>query len=261
MRLLDWARYIRRYIKWNRPRLSQYLQTRRTLQKLDSIAFWLKHDYERIQRFYQLDVEYIDFSYSIPQPTDTQPTGTSEIGSLLLGNSANPANNHLDALFRLKKVEFNGRIICPLSYSGGKEYTDKIAQVGHRLFGDSFEPLRSYVEKSKYYDLLDDLDAAYFYHRRQQAGGTVRYFLSRGKPVFLHPASPLLPYYRDLGVPTLYSADEFDMRLEIAPEQARTSISALQNLFSEEAKRERYRNLLTYGTPASTAHTGAESCN
>lgn len=256
MRLLDWARFIKK----NRPRLTRYLRTRRTLQKLDSIAFWLRHDCERIRRFYQLDVDYIDFNYGLtPLPTNIQPTGIHEITSLLLGNSANTFNNHLDALYQLKSAEFDGRIVCPLSYSGGKEYTDKVIQVGQRLFGESFEPLRSYMDKSRYFELLDDLDAAYFYHRRQQAGGNIRYFLSRGKPVFLHPASPLLPYYRDLGVPTVYPADVFDMGFEVSPEQAHTAISALQNRHSEEARRERYHNLLTYGMPSGAAHVSTKS--
>ena len=124
------------------------------------MAFWLRHDYEKIRRFYQLDVDYIDFRYAYPSiPIGMQPTGTHDITSLLLGNSADPSNNHVDALYQLQGAGFDGRIVCPLSYSAGKDYTDHVIQVGERLFGENFEPLLSYMDKSSYLEQLDRLDA------------------------------------------------------------------------------------------------------
>lgn len=247
MGLLDWARFLRSC----KPRLGQYLETRRNLQKLDSMAFWLRHDYDKIRRFYQLDVDYINFGYgSTPTPTAVRINVMREIRSLLLGNSADPSNNHVDALYELQGVGFDGRIVCPLSYSGCKDYTDHVIQVGERLFGERFEPLQSYMDKSRYFELLDGLDAAYFYHRRQQAGGNVSFFLSRGKPVFLHPVSPLLRYYRNLGVPIVYPTDRFDARREMSRKQVQAAIKALEKRNLEEAISKRYHNLLTYGMTA-----------
>ena len=240
---LKWARCL----ALNCRPLIKYWSTKYSLRKLDSIAFWLRHDYEQIRYFYSLDVNFIDFVYgSSPLDLSLFSKTCAGINSILLGNSANPTNNHVDALYNLQSHGYAGQILCPLSYSGSGEYVERVVEVGKRLFGSRFRPLTAYLQKSEYFNLLGGIDAAYFYHRRQQAGGNIRYFLSRGKPVFLHPRSPVLPYYCKSDVPLVYPASDFCDRIEVGDKDIEATMRVLRKRFSPQSRYERYRNLLTY---------------
>ena len=243
MTLLDWVRLFRRV----RPNLTRYLQQRSTLSKLDSIAFWLRHDYESIVKTYFLNIDFIEFRYGDPVPfphSARQEVGT--VSSLLLGNSADPSNNHLDALYKISNTNFEGKIYCPLSYSGSQDYTSKVVDEGKRLFGANFVPLLEYIPKKEYFDLVDDVDAALFYHRRQQAGNNIAYFLRSGKPVFLHPRSPLFPYFKEMKVDLVQPTTKFGDGLHISKSQVEKSRTVIEKWLSHEIKKARFERLLTY---------------
>nr|WP_239027293.1 TDP-N-acetylfucosamine:lipid II N-acetylfucosaminyltransferase [Ramlibacter algicola] len=124
------------------------------------------------------------------------PTG----GDVLLGNSATPTNNHLEALELLADILPAGRrVVCPLSY-GDARYGDAIESAGHRLLGDRFLPLREYMEPHAYAEVLGACSVVVMNHRRQQAAGNIVFALCSGAHVFLRAENSLVASLRRLGV-------------------------------------------------------------
>lgn len=75
------------------------------------------------------------------------PPKSTKSKTILIGNSANPTNNHDEILNKLVKLEDqNFKIICPLSY-GNKEHAKKIAALGKSFFGDRFIPLIDFIDR------------------------------------------------------------------------------------------------------------------
>jgi hypothetical protein len=118
---------------------------------------------------------------------------------ILLGNSATPENNHVEAMALLKRVPLDGRrIIAPLSY-GPPHYADEICRLGFDSFGPRFTPLRDYLPVDKYFQLLSTCGTVVMNHRRQAAMGNISAALYKGSRVVLREENPIYATYAGLG--------------------------------------------------------------
>jgi hypothetical protein len=105
--------------------------------------------------------------------------------NILLGNSADPSNNHIEALERL--LPFKGqeiKIYAPLSY-GDQNHANKVISQGKEWFGDKFVPMTYFMPFEVYLEFLKSIDIAIFNHRRQQAMGNSIMLLGMGKTIFM----------------------------------------------------------------------------
>jgi hypothetical protein len=104
---------------------------------------------------------------------------------VLVGNSANPSNNHADIFNKLSNLkDQNFNIICPLSY-GNNVQAAFIAQLGRTMFGVRFTPLLDFMPFNEYLNTLAKVDIAIFAHERQQGMGNMITLLSLGKKVYM----------------------------------------------------------------------------
>ncbi len=130
---------------------------------------------------------------------------------ILLGNSANAENNHVEVLKVLRSLEMAGRkIIVPLSYGSGT-YADEICRIGRDLFGSSFVPLREFLPLQTYNQILASCGTVIMNHRRQQAIGNISAALYKGARVYLRPENPVFRFYSGMGV-TLAKVDDLTDR-------------------------------------------------
>lgn len=105
--------------------------------------------------------------------------------NILLGNSADPSNNHIEVLEKLKSCSGeNIKIYCPLSY-GDQSHAQRVSDYGESLFGDKFIPLRNFMPLEEYNKLLAIIDVAIFNHNRQQGMGNIVGLVGLGKKVYL----------------------------------------------------------------------------
>ncbi len=109
----------------------------------------------------------------------------SNINQVLLGNSADPQNNHLEALEKLKSID-DGimELTIPLSY-GCKKNAVIVAQKASEMFGDRVRIISDFMTLEEYSSLLASIDFAVFCHDRQQAMGNIITLLGMGKTVVL----------------------------------------------------------------------------
>lgn len=126
--------------------------------------------------------------------------------NILLGNSATPENNHLEAMRLIAgEVGHDRKIICPLSY-GIPAYASMISDEGERMFGDRFVPLRDFMGTAPYLEMLRSCSVAAMNHLRQQAMGNIIMMLWLGARVFLNHENPINKAMASIGV------DVYDIR-------------------------------------------------
>lgn len=143
---------------------------------------------------------------------DTLERGPAQMSGrdILLGNSATPENNHLEAMNLLRRMSIEGRkIIAPLSYSHS-HYADEVCRIGSRLFGSDFVPLRHYLPIDEYHELLATCGTVIMNHRRQAAMGNISAALYKGARVILREENPIYQTYTKLGavLDTMHSIEE-----------------------------------------------------
>jgi hypothetical protein len=120
--------------------------------------------------------------------------------NIILGNSADSSNNHIDALNKLKCYSGeNIKIYCPLSY-GDQLHAQMVADYGRSLFGEKFIPLREFMPLEKYNELLAKIDIAIFNHKRQQGMGNITTLLGVGAKVYLSSAITTWEFLWSLGL-------------------------------------------------------------
>lgn len=134
------------------------------------------------------------------------PVNPIEI-KVLLGNSADFSNNHLDAFDQLKQMK-NIIIYCPLSYASDTDYVNFIIEKGKEIFKDRFVPITQFMGRDKYIEFLNSMDVILMYHNRQQAFGNICTGLSLGKPVFLKNNNSVKGYIDAMGI-KIYDAENF----------------------------------------------------
>lgn len=175
---------------------------RKIIPQLGHFITHIKGDYELAQQWYgATGIWHECFIY--PSNLYKEYTLTPRLHdgvNILLGNSAAPTNNHIDALERLRPfVGENIRVYCPLSY-GDANYGDQVAATGKAMFGANFIPLREFMPFNKYIELLEEIDIAVFNHNRQQGMGNIITLLGLGKIVYMNSKVSSFRALQQLGI-------------------------------------------------------------
>ena len=119
---------------------------------------------------------------------------------ILLGNSATPANQHLEALTILSKSSFDfDTITLPLSY-GVDGYAEWIKRKAERLFGDKVRCLMDFLPLREYQQTVDQCGTIIMNHTRQQAIGNIFWSLKCGKRTLLNHDGIGYQFLRGKGV-------------------------------------------------------------
>lgn len=141
--------------------------------------------------------------FELANPVDWEPCPEvlPEIGeNILVGNSADINNNHLDLIEYIKRLDLNGRkLIIPISYGGSKEYANMVKAAYEDAFGEKALVLTDYLPRQKYYELLSSAGYAVFFHERQQASCNVEELLRHGVKIFFSETSLNYRHYSGMG--------------------------------------------------------------
>ena len=184
--------------KW---KLKQFLK-QRIVHKFGHFITHIRGDYELAKKWYGAKGQWHEcFLYTSnlyrDYPIEPKPHDGIHI---LLGNSATPTNNHLDALEKLRPFAHeNIKIYCPLSY-GDASYGDFVERTGIAIFGTRFIALRDFMPFDKYLEFLSDIDIAIFNHNRQQGIGNITTLLGLGKTVYMNRMVTSFRTFQHLGI-------------------------------------------------------------
>lgn len=154
--------------------------------------------------------------------------------NILVGNSADPTNNHAEVLNGLMDLKNeNIRIYCPLSY-GNQKYADRIEALGKSIYEEKFVAMREFLQFEEYSKFIANIDIAIFNHKRQQGVGNIISLLGMGKKVYIRSDVTTANYFRDIGVHVGY-IDELAIELTaLSPMVSVQNISKIEKYFSKD---------------------------
>lgn len=188
-----------------------YIFRKAAIRKIDKVGISFKEDFKSLKKNFITAGECID--YVFPNPVDYKKLNVFSKENkyedlkrkfknvLLVGNSSNPSNNHIDILYQLEKIKNQSFcIIMPLSYGGDVVYVNEIVKLGKNLFGDRFIPLLEYMNSIEYGKLLSIVDSAIMSHNRPQAAGNINALIYLGKKVFMAEQSSFYLHLKEIGV-------------------------------------------------------------
>lgn len=227
---------------------------KKAIKKISYILSGFQYEYHKIKYFYDTNVKLLPFFY--PNPIDFSALKNSDETNVayqkkhnrfavLIGNSADPTNNHLDMFYALKNKDLkNFDIIVPLSYGGNQEYIEYVIKKGKQFFGNRFIPIMEFMEPEDYFSLLKQIDVAIMNHNRAQAVGNVFALLYLGKPVFLKSETSTFKELTDLGFKLFKVEDLADVNLKSIFEKGSIIDNRIDLCFGEEKAKENWKRIL-----------------
>lgn len=187
------------------------------IKRIGHLVSYIPGDIERAREWYGATGQYHKCLMYLSNVVDTEILEREKRDKvsnskchILVGNSADPTNNHLKVLekllpFKEKSIE----IYLPLSY-GDKTYADKVIQQGTCWFEEKLFPMTSLMSFEQYIDFLDGIDIAVFNHKRQQAMGNTITLLGLGKTVYIRSDTSQWQLFEHLGV-KVKNVEDFDL--------------------------------------------------
>lgn len=176
---------------------------KKSISRIDYFSGVIPEEYDRMKELPFFHASKVVFSYStMPSNSADNLNCTIAKGrNILVGNSGDMTNNHLDIFEVLKNMNLSGRkIFVPLSYSGTKQYKDLVKNKGRDYWGDDFIPLENFMQYDEYLQILNSCGIRIFGHERQQAMGNIKIAWEQGCKIFLSETSMAYRFYANLGV-------------------------------------------------------------
>ncbi|MDD0824967.1 TDP-N-acetylfucosamine:lipid II N-acetylfucosaminyltransferase [Mannheimia sp. AT1] len=133
------------------------------------------------------------FPTLLPKKSPDVNKKRDRIFTILLGNSGDSSNNHIEALNQIQQqLGNNVRIIIPMGYPANNEkYILQVEQHCKRLFSaNNLQILKEKLDFEEYTTLLKQCDLGYFNFERQQGIGTISLLVEYNIPCVLHPNNP-----------------------------------------------------------------------
>lgn len=237
-------RVVRRVRGWVQPQELRVAEKKKFLGELDYVAHYLSTDIDLFKTYLKPSCQFQYFTYGVLENIVDDVTLTGN--SILLGNSADPTNNHLHVLSQRIYDTVMNSIVCPLSYSGDQAYVNRVVEIGRKKFGDRFNPQLDVLRGSAYNQLLSQCSFAIMFHQRSQAWGNIMQLIWQGSKVWMCRESNLFRYLTDLGfvvlpLPKKLHANDLVPLTAAEVEQNRTLLKAN---FSFEALQKHYLHVL-----------------
>ena len=213
------------------------------LQLVNYVITVLPYEFKIIKKEFGLMAKYIDYNYGVNKfnSFSNVPLGNS----ILIGNSATSANNHLDVFDIIKDT--NKKLIVPLSYGAYdyKNYKELVISEGMRIFKNSFTPIEEFMPLQDYRELTSSCNSVIMYHIRQQALGNIFMALFQGMRVFLNSKSLTYSYLKDEGMIIFDLKQDYKLiGIELNEEQKQNNRDIVLKLRGRKVIREKTKKII-----------------
>ncbi|MFA5392081.1 MAG: TDP-N-acetylfucosamine:lipid II N-acetylfucosaminyltransferase [Candidatus Paceibacterota bacterium] len=218
------------------------------IKNMNGLMAFVKGDYELAQKWYGVKGKYY-YSFLYPnlvyKELDLSKVKRDNGKTYIqVGNSADPALNHLEVFSKLKKYKDKAiEIICPLAY-GNEGYGDKVIEEGTKIFGNKFNPVVELVSFEKYSELLTKIDIAIFSYEGQQALGNILILLGLGKKVYIRDDITSWKLCSDLGLKVYSLNKDFNELFQEMPNNVKLkNIDNIKKHFTEKKLKEDWEKI------------------
>ncbi|MGE0090007.1 MAG: TDP-N-acetylfucosamine:lipid II N-acetylfucosaminyltransferase [Bacteroidales bacterium] len=179
------------------------VQKIKAINRINYAGIFVKEDFDIFNSTYHFNLKWLWYCYyNIEDTVGAELPNINQSNNILIGNSSNPTNNHIDAFHWLKEHELgNRKIFCPLSYgTDSTTYVENVIKEGTHLFGDNFVPLKDFLPLEKYNEILATCSLIIMNQTRQQAVGNIITSLWNGAKLFLNEENPVYKHLIKIGV-------------------------------------------------------------
>ncbi|MGV0829845.1 TDP-N-acetylfucosamine:lipid II N-acetylfucosaminyltransferase [Empedobacter brevis] len=218
------------------------------IQQIDFLAPVLPNEFEKIKKI-NTKIKFLPFTYGYLEKYvgDNLNVDLSLKKDILVGNSADPSNNHISILLKLSQLDLTGRkVIVPLSYSGNEKYKNDVIEYGKKMLGNSFVPLVDFIPLEKYNEIVSNCGIVIFNHKRQQAIGNLIVMGFLGAKIFLNKKSATTDFLKSNHV-TFRTTDQInqeEINTGLTASEIKSNKSFYEKYFSKIAVDKRIEELL-----------------
>lgn len=195
-------------LKWISTKFINKQLYKKALNRIDYFSGVFPYEFDlfkHLDRYPNLKAKPLDFYYgstSFFVPEIPQTSICNSHSNVIIGNSADPANNTLDVfelLMNTLDTQTIDSIIVPLSYGRNKDFIQCVKIKGIKLWGEKFKALDGFLPLEDYLKLISNCKCAIFFHERQQASDNVLMQLLYGARVFMSESSLMYQYLKKQG--------------------------------------------------------------
>ena len=221
----------------------------RAMKKVTHCATLIDADVALVRKKLQPRVEQIRFSFSgIEDFRQALQHDVKKENSILIGNSADPANNHIEVLRTLNSIGANQDIYIPFSYGHHKIYKQEAPALFHEIYPSHKIHLQeNNLPKEEYYRMLQRMSFAIMGHIRQQAFANIIALLYFGAKVFLRKRNPLIHTFQQWGLQLFCVEDDLNsgaLSHPLSQELQEKNRAIIDQLLSEQHMESYYRDLV-----------------
>jgi len=219
----------------------------RATQLIDYVVPVVPTEYAIVKRM-KLKAQYAPFTYGCIEDLLGDKINKNVLNqpNILVGNSADPTNNHIEIFTELSRLDLGNRnVYVPLSYNGNPDYIKEVLKSGHELLGVNFHPLLDFMPLEQYNEILLSCGVLIFNHVRQQGVGNIIILGYLGATLFLNAKSPVYSYYKSLGM-NVFTVKDISSKLSMKPEEKDVEKNQiiLNDLYSRRAVHAKIKTLL-----------------
>jgi len=249
--MINKPRFYHKFYEWMR---------KKAIRRIKNVISIFEEDYKLAEKWYGINANHIEAVSLYPYALDLEIFSNFNHFSeqadaqkrkdknyiIILGNSASKTNNHIDALYKMKKCNKKiEKIICPLSYGGSKKYVNEVIAYGKKLYGKKFFPITEFMDKSDYFSLLQTVDIGVYNYSRQEGLGNIWSLMLGGKTIYMQTHTSTTSFFSRNNI-TVFDIKNLESgRIELLSDSAaKINADILFPLINVEASMKKWEKIL-----------------
>jgi len=212
---------------------------RHFLHRIDYCATILPMEYDILKKRLHFRAKYLPFHYTSPNVEKILTCVDESANYILVGNSSDSTNNHLDVIYIVRNRNIQNELYIPMAYGDTKYQTIVVP-----LLSDSHITIQTdFIPKNEYSQFLSNCRVAIFGHIRQQALYNINRMLLQGSKVFFFKDSMAYQFYKTQGAFVFNIEDDLtqsSIDTLLTKEQMYTNINIIKKLWNYEDVKQKF---------------------
>jgi hypothetical protein len=222
----------------------QLKEIRASIYGINYFCHYIFDDLQKIQAKFNWTPSFVPFTYGFLEE-DSKFSQVND-NNLLVGNSADVSNNHVEIFKLLANFDLGKRkVIVPLSYPKqlSLKYGKWVADYGKYYFGDNFYPLFNLIPLMDYNNIINSCSDVFMNHCRSQAGTNNITAIGNGANLYLNNQNTLFQFYKNIGI-KVFDINTFNnSKQQLSKSEVLLNKEKVFSFFGKEAHLKRRENL------------------